>query len=225
MNKFAIITVHKGNIDQLMKTFNSVYQQSHHPDLYLIIGKKINNLKELKKKSFIKIINNHPQDKSLWDAMNLGLKLTKDYFIMFLNSGDQLSNKKSIFIVKKKITNNTENCLVFKTNLIYKKTFFKIKKYNFFSKNYFPHPSFIRPKIKKKLFLFNNKVKIASDGLWIRKNVEEFGSKKYFISITNHYLGGISNNPNLISIGHQFKHSIRDGLLEFIKFIIKKVTL
>ena len=102
MNKFAIITVHKGNMDQLIKTFNSVYQQSHHPDLYLIIGKQINNLKELKKKSFIKIINNHPQDKSLWDAMNLGLKLTKDYFVMFLNSGDQLSNKKSIFIVKKK---------------------------------------------------------------------------------------------------------------------------
>ena len=76
MSKFAVITIHKGNEEDLIKTYNSVSQQIERPDLYLIIGQNVSFLNRLKKKNYINIINNHPKDKSLWDAMNIGLNNT-----------------------------------------------------------------------------------------------------------------------------------------------------
>jgi hypothetical protein len=225
MSKFAVITIHKGNEGDLLKTYNSVCQQKELPDLYLIIGQNVSFLNRFKKKNYINIINDHPKDKSLWDAMNIGLKLTKDYSIIFLNSGDIFFSNKSIYIIKKKINNMLTNCLIFKTNLIYKNTLFSVKNFFFYTKKYCPHPSFVRPKIKKKLFLFDIKVKLAADSIWIKKNIKEFGVKKYFISISDHYLGGISSNPNFSTISYQFKFSIKEGILELLKFLIKIISI
>ena len=225
MSKFAVITIHKGNEEDLLKTYNSVCQQKELPDLYLIIGQNISFLKRLRKKNFINIINNHPKDQSLWDAMNIGLKLTKHYSIIFLNSGDIFFSNKSIYIIKKKINNKLKNCLIFKTNLIYKNNLFSVKKFFFNTKKYCPHPSFVRPKIKKKLFLFDRKIKLAADSLWIKKNIKEFGLKKYFIPVSDHYLGGISSNPNCSTISYQFKFSIGAGILELLKFFTKKISI
>jgi hypothetical protein len=225
MNKFAVITIHKGYEEDLIKTYNSVCRQKEPPDLYLLIGQNLGFLNYLRKKPFIKIINNNSKDKSLWDAMNIGLNLTKDYFIIFLNSGDIFFNNKSINVIKKKINNGVKNCLIFKTNLIYKTTLFSVKKYFFYTKKYSPHPSFVRPKIKKKLFLFDSNIKLAADSLWIKKNIKEFGIKKYFTTVSTHYLGGISSNPNYHTITHQFKLSIKEGLLELLKFLIKNISM
>lgn len=225
MSKFAVITIHKGNKEDLLKTYNSVCQQKELPDLFLIIGQNVSFLKRFRKENYINIINNHPKDQSLWDAMNIGLKLTKDYSITFLNSGDVFSSNKSIYIIKKKINNKLTSCLIFKTNLIYKNTLFIVKKFFFYTKKYCPHPSFVRPKIKKKLFLFNREVKLAADSLWIKRNIKEFGVKKYFIPVSDHYLGGISSDPNCSTISYQFKFSIKEGILELLKFFIKKISI
>ena len=225
MNKFAVITIHKGNKEDLIKTYVSVCKQKRLPDLYLVIGQDVSFLEKFKKKSFIKIINNHSKDQSLWDAMNIGLKLTRDYFIIFLNSGDKFLSKKSVYIICKKINAEMAKCLIFKTNLIYKKTLFSVKKNFFYTSKYHPHPSFIRPKIKKKLYLFDSKIELAADSLWIKKNISEFGVKKYYIAVSDHYLGGISSNPNYLTISYQFKLNLKQGLLELLKFFIKKISI
>ncbi len=55
----------------------------------------------------------------------------------------------------------------------------ELPKNNFFlSKNYFPHPSFIRPPVKKKLITFDESFKIISDGMWMRKNLNDYNFKK-----------------------------------------------
>ena len=72
----------------LEKTIKSVLSQIEKPKKFLIITPHIQNLfvKKYKKIKFIKFIVG--RDKSIYNAMNIGLNLTKKNSILFLNSGD-----------------------------------------------------------------------------------------------------------------------------------------
>ena len=214
---FSIITVHSGDLNELKKTIMSVDGQVLKPTKHFIISpdKSIVKIKKFKKKYRFFILG---KDKSIYNAMNIGLKKTRKDFIIFLNSGDVLHNNSVIKKIRKKINSNI--CYVFKTYLKYKKNTY-IPKNNFFnSKKYFPHPSFIRPPIKNKLILFNENYKILSDGLWINKNIHEHGYIKLNKVVSIHYLGGVSSKPTLKFTIEKFKLSLMSGFKELIKLIL-----
>ena len=129
MLKIAIITVHKNFDDDLLKTIKSVSSQKIKPDLHLIVAKKINKfLKKKIKNEYTKIIVG--KDKSLWNAMNIGLKRTSKYHIIFINSGDELIYFHSIGLIKSMIQKYKNKCLIFKNLNIYQEMVFDIKKYS-----------------------------------------------------------------------------------------------
>ena len=104
-NSIAVITINKDCSKDLAKTIRSVDNQYLRPNMHLIVAKKIDNtlVKKFKKKYRKFIIG---KDNSLFNAMNIGLKNTWKYNIIFLNSGDIFLDNKSIFNIKKKIKIN-----------------------------------------------------------------------------------------------------------------------
>ncbi len=222
-NKIAIITIHNSDPKELEKTLISIDRQKIKPELNLVIIKKINsfNLKVYKKKYRKFIIG---KDKSLWNAMNIGLKHTKKFNIIFLNSGDIFFSDRSLLYVKKNINKEGQKVLIFKTVLKYKKKFFFPKKNYFDSENYSPHPSFVRPPVvRKKITLFNEKNKINADGFWMRHNIKQIGYKKINKILSIYYLGGRSSNPSLKSILQLLKYDTIGGLKEIIKYCLIKI--
>ena len=217
-NRIAIVTVHAGKADNLIKTIKSINSQCVKPDLHLIVSKNYDSNILSYKKSYNKFI--FKKDKSIYNAMNIGLKSTKDYFLFFLNSGDYLYSKDSIKIIKRFINLYKNKCLNFKTILEYKNKRFLIKDKIFKKKNFLSHPSFIRPPVNKIIY-YNENFKILSDGIWMKDNKRVHGIKKVNSIITVHVLGGISTNPTYFSIKDNFKFSILSGLKESIKYFLK----
>lgn len=220
MAKIAIITVHKDFDDDLLKTIKSVRSQKIKPDLHLIVAKKINKfLKKKIKNKYTKIIVG--KDKSLWNAMNMGLKKTSKYHVIFINSGDELIYFESVKLIKSAIKKYKDKCLIFKNLNIYDEMVFDIKEFFFNKDNYSPHPSFVRPPSNN--FFFDEKIYISSDAVWMKQNINFFGKIKIYKNLSMHYLGGQSSKPTLISTKHQFALSLLDGLKELMKLILLKM--
>ena len=214
----AIVTIHKGKFTNLLKTIKSVDNQKKKPSKHIIIAKNLSNaqLKYINAKSRTLI---HNKDKSIYNAMNIGLKISKKNHLLFLNSGDCLLNQNTIEYIYNFIKRE-KKCLIFKTQIVYKKKHY-IPKDNFFlSDNYFPHPSFVRPPVKKKLITFDESFKIISDGIWMRKHLNNYNFKKINMIIAKHYIGGISSVPSLDLIKDKIKISFFQFLKEYIKLIL-----
>ena len=217
--KIAIITIHNTSGCDLMRTLTSIDGQILKPDLSLVVAKQINNFHIQKfKKNYRKFIVG--KDNSLWNAMNIGIKQTKKYFILFLNSGDKFYNKNAILNIKKSI-NIKPVTHIFKTQLIFKQTIFNPTKSYFLKKNYSPHPSFVRsPVNSNKMNLFNEKNLINADGEWMKKERNKKVFKKIDKIISTYYLGGQSSNPSFKSIKKLFIDNYISGFKELIKFLI-----
>jgi len=215
----AIVTIHKGKFADLLRTTTSVDLQKKKPLKHIVVARnlELSQLKSIKAKYRIVI---HNQDKSIYNAMNIGLKLTTNNYLLFLNSGDSFVNNNIIscifnFIKKEK------RCLIFKTQIVYKNRCY-FPKYKFFtSGNYLPHPSFIRPPIKRvRIYKFNENLKIISDGIWMKKNLKKYDYKKIDKIITKHYIGGVSSVPSLNLIQDKAKVSFWESFKECIKLIL-----
>ena len=213
--KIAIVTVHKSDIKELLKTITSVDSQVKKPTKHIIISPNLNYKKINIKKKYRKFIIG--KDTSIYNAMNIGLEKTKDFFLLFLNSGDTFCNKQSLEIICKKILPN--KCNIFKTYLKYGNTLFMPKKKTFNSNYYCPHPSFIRPPVKKNQILFDEKFKIISDGIWMKRNINKFDFIKHNKFVSIHSLGGVSTKPNFQMLSDNLKISFKQFLKQVFKLI------
>jgi hypothetical protein len=215
-NKLAIITVHSGCLKKLFLTLNSVSSQSVKPDLHLIVSKKYVNINN--STNFRKFVFN--KDKSLYNAMNIGQSLSGNFSYLYLNSGDYFYSKNSISTLKRNNEIYKNKCLIFKTILKYNNLTFEPNNNFFYSNNFRQHPSFVCPGHIKKT-KFNEEYSILSDGIWMQKQSKRFGYKKINLKMSVLSLGGISSNPELISIKEYFSFSIKEGTKELLKFFIK----
>ena len=221
-NKIAVITIHGGCGEELKRTLDSIDKQIIKPDLNLVIIKKMNNFDfKFYKKKYRKFIIG--KDKSLWNAMNIGIKYTKKFNIIFLNSGDKFFSKKSIKFISYELKKNYNCPLIFKTILKYKKNLFYPKKKYFNDDQYSPHPSFIRQSINKsKIEYFNEKNKINADGFWMR-NIRKKKYMKINRVISVYYLGGRSSNPSLGSVRNLLEFDTFGGIKELFKYLLCKL--
>jgi len=218
-----IITISDGNIDDLNKTMMSIDNQSYKNYKNLIItSNKIKKVdKKFKKKNRYFF---YQKKSSIYEAMNYGLKKSKNRFIIFLNSGDiffsKLSLNRILFYTKNL---KIKSCLMLVTVLKNKKDYFFPKKKLFFSKNFLTHSSFIRPPSNRKIN-FDVKNKINADGPWMKSNINKFSIKKIYIPLTIFYLGGISNFPSKKSIMIKANNDNISYLKELIKFFLLKLV-
>jgi len=225
MSKLKIITIHKGKIEELVKTINSVLSQNKYPDEYQVIASKLPVFFCLRyKQKFIKFIIG--KDKSIYNAMNLGLKNSLKMNLIYLNSGDTFYNRCCVKQIFENLKVKSNRILIFKVILKYNKTIF-YPKFNYFNdERYLPHPGFLRPPviIQSKNFQFKEKFKSISDSFWIKENVKIFKIVKINKDLVIHNLGGISTNPNIELILEKKNLSLGSFVKEILKFVILKFT-
>lgn len=219
--KIAVITINKDCSKDLLKTVRSVDNQVLKPNIHIIVTKKLEKgIKTKIKKNYRKFIIG--KDTSIYNAMNIGLKKSWGYNTIFLNSGDIFFNNKSILKIKKNIE-IYKKALIFKTILQFKNNCYAPKLSFFKNKNYFSHPSFIRPSVvlnSDKIY-FNENKKISADTDWIKKNIRKFDSKKINMTMSKHFLGGISSNPTLLTLTIKLNESFNSFAKELLKFFLK----
>jgi len=218
----AVITIHSGNGKDLERTLNSIDKQILKPNLNLVIIKEIKNFNiNIYKKKYRKFILG--KDRSIWDAMNIGIRYTKKYNIIFLNSGDTFYSKITIKKINKEIKKNINKVLIFKTILKYKNLYFYPKNKYFNNKNYSPHPSFVRPFLNSiKTDFFNEKNIINADGVWMKSIMNNKGFKKINKIISIYHLGGQSSNPSIMSVISLIKFHPNGGIKEIVKYFLSK---
>lgn len=168
--KISIITINYNNKEGLIKTVNSVINQSYKNIEYIIIdGASTDGSAE-----YIKENVSHfsywisEQDKGIYNAMNKGIDRTTGEYLLFLNSGDYLAENDVI-----------EKFIGFKPveDIVYGDVFIvdidscrersnypvKVKLKDFFNAS-IPHPAtFIKSYLFDKYGLYNENNKIVSD--------------------------------------------------------------
>ena len=96
MEKIGIVTINYNNLEGLKKTFESLKEQVYKDFEYVVVdGNSTDGSAEyiLENKEFI---NKYliEEDDGIYDAMNKGIKLCSAEYILILNSGDSLVNKR-----------------------------------------------------------------------------------------------------------------------------------
>jgi len=165
-NKISIITVTKNSDKFLEKNILSVFNQSYKNYEHIIIdGKSTDKTLEIIKKHRNKInYFESSSDKSLYDAMNKGIKKCSGDIIGILNS-DDIYYRDALKIVNNYFNNNTLDFLfgsVYKYKLLYGYKPHKIKwSFGFYSTHSVGF--FIKKKSQNKVGLYNVKYKYSAD--------------------------------------------------------------
>lgn len=200
MTKFSVITVTFNAAKDLKKTVRSVINQNIDDYEHIIIDKFSNdNTDEIIKKNksqqmrFFKV-----NDRGIYDAMNIGIKKSLGEFIIFLNSGDEFYDTKTLqktyTIIKK------SNAKIF-----YGTCFLKEKKklietkplFDPYSIPYCHQSIFINRNILKNN-LFNLKFRFAADYDQFFR-LKKFSFHKLNFCISRVLADGLSNqNQNLV---------------------------
>ena len=224
MKNIHIVTITDGNINSLNLTLNSIDKQKYKNYKNLIISKV--KLKALDKKfKNTRRIFYYKKNSSIYEAMNLGLKKSKNKYLIFLNAGDTFASKSSLQKISKIINNNNKSkfCLMLISILKNNKDYFIPRKKTFFSKDFLTHSSFIRPEIKKDLG-FNIRKQVTADGLWMKNNIKKFNIKKIYSVLSIFYLGGVSNLPSKRSLKMKANTGMISIIKELLKFCLLKIV-
>ncbi len=211
--KLSIITINYNNLEGLKRTLKSVINQSWKEFEYIIIdggstdGSR--NYIENNKKHLHYWVSE--PDKGVYDAMNKGIHKATGEYLLFLNSGDNLSeldvlNKNHNYIkifdliyfnLKTRDLKKRENIIIYPEKLSFK----------FFIFGSIGHPSTL---IKRDLFLkygyYDDNLKIVSDWKFFLLSVvkHKVTYKKVNSVISTFYLDGVSsNNTKQIQIERQ----------------------
>lgn len=108
MPKLSIITINLNNLDGLQKTMQSVFEQTFTEYEYIIIdGGSTDGSKECIEQHSEKLAHwASEKDRGMYDAMNKGIRAAKGKYLMFLNSGDYLSEENVLRHAFRFIANN-----------------------------------------------------------------------------------------------------------------------
>ncbi len=227
--RLSIITIGIDNYDEIINTCKSVDNQSELPYEHIIIATFKDNLLldklqfECKKIYRIFIFN---KDKSLYNAMNLGIINANGKYILFLNSGDLFYTNYAISKFYQK--QNGKSVIIFRSIQTYDNLKFIRKKLRYINdlKLMPAHQSFIAPIdiIKSNNIYFNENNLISADAEWMQCILNHTDCKIIPFIFSEFKLGGLSNMPTLKTIFIKYnQNSFKTFLNEIIKFIIKNI--
>jgi glycosyltransferase involved in cell wall biosynthesis len=209
MASISIITINKNNAKGLEKTIKSIIDQTNsNYELIVIDGASTDNS--------LKIINSYrekinqfvsEQDNGIYHAMNKGIRLAKNEYCFFLNSGDYFANNTVLEKIQK--ANIVEdiiygNLIVLKKNKIEGKIIGKshLSFIDLYLSNVIKHQSSF---IKKELLignkLYDESLKIVADWEFFLKTIG-YGKATYkYIDVDISFFDndGISNNSEMIT--------------------------
>ena len=236
--RFSIITVVLNDVKNIEKTILSVKNQTYKNYEHIIIdGKSSDGTVELIKK-YSKTVNLYvKKDKSLYQAINRGIKKSKGAIIFLIHSGDIFGDKNILKkvnrIFKKKLDILSGNIQFYKEEeqKIVRDWTIKLNKFN--NINFFkvPHTSlFIKKNLFNKIKNYSTNYKISSDLDFLIK-LSKLRSNFYYFNQNIIYMktGGLSTSVNKIMLRYKedikilYKHFGLFFLFMFILKILNKV--
>lgn len=208
--KLSIVTVHKGPLLELERTIDSIYSRlDDHTTEHIVVARlpesDISACRKLCDRS--KFVLN--EDKSLYDAMNIGIRYAEGKFVNFLNSGDELCAP----IPSDELKEST--CYICAPTLNigtgpHVTSAHGVNHQNFFAPN-------------DKDILFEEEYRIFADAHWMNQMIKRYGTKRCQRQYATFHYGGISTRP---SLGLAFRNIRMDSfLLARLKLLIKALLI
>lgn len=229
MIKFSIIVVSLNTRNKLENTLQSIIKQSLKSYEILVIDGKSNDgtfdiiskYKKFLKKILIK------KDRGIYFAMNRGIKLASNDWLIFLNSGDTFCSIHTLKKIHLNIKRNTTldilvgNTKIINHNIVYKKKFKKLSSESLTS--CFSHQSCaIRRSLHKNNY-FKTKYKIAADFNFF---MDIYKKKAKFLyinqTISTNEAHGISDKERFLAL-REFRdiNKYNDNVnFKFLKYLI-----
>lgn len=202
MQKLTIITINKNNRVGLERTHRSIIDQLDKNFTWIVIdGNSDDGSLENVIESADKVICE--DDDGIYYAMNKGLEIVKDSFIIFLNSGDELFGPETTSLLHKILQNHDNETILFsdiviigsKKNRIWHAG--KFRRYKLYFGWHPPHPGFIvhSSLLEKYHTSFDTSLQIAADyhfmvSLLLKKQVKVKYLKLFTVNMES---GGVSN--------------------------------
>jgi glycosyltransferase involved in cell wall biosynthesis len=204
MPKFSIITVNLNNKVGLQKTLESVFAQTFTDYEYIIIdGGSTDGSKELIEKHQNKFVYAVSiKDSGIFNAQNKGILKSKGEYLLFLNSGDKLSEPGVINYVNS-FLGDTD--IVYGDILINSEQSSWVKKYNeplsfeYFTRDTLPHQaSFIKKLLFDEIGFYSENLGISSDWKFFLDAVCKYDVSTQYLDrvITEYDFNGLSSLPD-----------------------------
>ncbi len=232
MIKFSIIVVSLNTKNKLENTLKSIIKQSLKSYEIVVIDGKSNDgtikLLSKYKKNLKKILIK--KDRGIYFAMNRGIKLASNDWLIFMNSGDTFYSihtlKKIALNIKKNKTIDVliGNTKIINNNIVYKKKFKKLSPKSLGS--CFSHQSCtIRRSLHKKNY-FKTKYKVAADFNFF-KEVYKKNAKFLYINeiISVNEAHGLSDKERFLAL-REFRdiNRLNNNInFKFFKYIILNI--
>lgn len=226
MLHLSIITINFNNFNGLTKTLQSVSDQIYDKFEYIVIdgGSTDGSAEILKNSKFSKLQFVSEKDTGIYNAMNKGLKLAKGRYCLFLNSGDYLVNRNTLYEVFSDIDKEDIICgdiLIEKDNKLVPGSQVPSKlTLEFLLYSGLPHPATF---IKRSMLIasqgYKEEFRIISDWLFIISSIilrnATFKHIPNFISVYD--TTGISSKPeNIELISKEGKLAIKEILPDIV---------
>lgn len=217
----AIVTIYLlGSEDELWKTITSVEDQATNADEHILVVSGIKDENEFRRQfsgNGRRLILN--RDKSLYNAMNIGLsEVTADY-VFFLNGGDKFLRPDAMQCIKKNVSKNC--CLLFRTAQYYHgDAYIRPRLTRLNTMRHFPaHQGFVAPSTLAKCLRFDEDPQsIGSDTVWMRELMSRSCANVISDILVEFSLGGVSNRPSFFACKARFHER---GVAKFASELIK----
>ena len=205
----SVITVNYNDGHGLQKTLKSVKGQLSVEFEHLVIdgGSSDNSVEVIA--SFSNYLSYHvsEKDSGIYHAMNKGINAAKGKYLLFLNSGDYLTNPNSLITFVPAIKNNFDiiygNLVISSSKGDYVQKYTSVLSFSKLYQKSLPHPAtVIKRDVFNTCFKYNEKLKISSDfELFIVAICKMNCTYKYLdANISFHGHDGISSNPSSQSL-------------------------
>jgi glycosyltransferase involved in cell wall biosynthesis len=203
-NLISIITINKNNASGLRKTLESVVGQNSVVYESIVIDggsddESVNIVKEYQK--HIKYWVSEP-DTGIYHAMNKGIRCSSGDYLLFLNSGDWLSDSNVLTKVFHELYDadviSGDIDIYDKGQWHFMKSEEKITVNYFFRLSLYHQVTFIAKSLFLKYGMYREDLKYAGDfEFFIRTLLKNNGSYRHVpIKIANYIADGVSNNPS-----------------------------
>lgn len=229
--KFSIITINLNNASGLKKTIKSVIDQTFSDFEYIVVdgGSKdgsADSIKEFNEKITYYISE---KDNGIYNAMNKGIANSKGEYLLFLNSGDYLSNR-TVLNEAFSLSGGTEDVIYgdFQRSFPDGKTDFirmpdEINS-EYLLKKSLAHPAtFLRRELFYKYGFFDETYKIAADhAFFVRLFLMTSLKYKHInLTISNFSMDGISSKPgSFLQINEERSRAFSENLPpEYLRLI------
>lgn len=213
----SIVSIIYKNLQEIERTCVSVEQQGSGSLEHIVVA---SGFQPIDKDALLKRWESShrtfifDQDRSLYNAMNIGLAAAKGNCILFLNGGDTLASPKSLSMI---IARQRKSCLAFSTAQRYEHDLYirppcKVRNGRILG---FCHQGFVAPldPDQSDRIYYNEQNYIAADQEWVRENIKRYGVELQDEVLSVFRLGGISNRPSFNALKLQLQSgNVRSAL-------------